>query len=233
MAGYRSCFAASLSFLTFEPSLRSVGRSGRRLSPTASVAATLLFVLMLSMSARAAFKAVIEADLDGDGRVERIDLDSDRGVALQVSRDGKLLWSGVSGSWKPWKMQLADVDGDGKPEIVVGVFKSTKFFPKPHNCLFIYGWSGEQAYSKWLGSSLGRPFTDFLFADLDNKPGDELVAIETTLERKAGVAVYRWNSFGFTLDRRQGEWGSVKLLSADGGRISIKADGRIVFIPVE
>ncbi len=103
----------------------------------------------------------IEADLDLDGRVERIDIDRDREQTLQIRRGKKLLWEGVPAAWKPWKIEIADADGDGQFEIIVGVFKATKFFTKPHNCLFIYGFSGKSAFPKWLGSSLSRPFTDF------------------------------------------------------------------------
>ncbi len=179
------------------------------------------------------YKAFFESDLDRDGRVERIELDSEREMTLQITRSGRSVWSGVPSKWKPWKLQIADVDGDGKPEIAIGVFKSTKFFPKPHNCLFIYGWSGDEASPKWLGSSLGRPFTEFLFADLNDVPGDELLAIETSRDSKPSIAVYRWDSFGFTLVRRHGEWARAEILDADRGRISIVTDGGTIVLPFD
>ena len=129
-------------------------------------------------------------------------------------------------------LAVADVDGDGRREIVVGIFKATKFFRKPHNCLFIYDWKGDRAQPKWLGSSLGRPFTDFLFADLDaGAPGDELIALETTLTGKKSLAVYHWNSFGFTLDWERGEWRSANLLGATGGggvEVEVENQKRII-----
>lgn len=171
---------------------------------------------------------VTESDLDRDGRVERIELNSDRAPTLNVWHNDRLMWSGIPRSWKPWKLEIADVDGDGKLEIVVGVFKSTKFFPKPHNCLFIYGWAGDHAFPKWLGSSLGRPFTDFLFADLDGQTGDELIAMESSLEGKKSVSAYRWNGFGFTLDWRDGDWQTAKLIDAKNGEIFLEADGKLI-----
>lgn len=175
------------------------------------------------------FSRLIEADLDFDGKTERIDLNSEREQTLQIWRGKRLLWQGVPSRWKPWKLEIADVDGDGQREIIVGIFKATKFFPKAHNCLFVYGWAGGRAHPKWLGSSLARPFTDFLFANLDNETGDELVALETTLDEKKSLAVYRWNSFGFTLDRRRGEWGSARILGAKKGEVSVEADGKQIF----
>jgi hypothetical protein len=191
--------------------------------------AVLLGILFVDGHA-GSFTALIDADLDGDGTGERIELDSARDKTLEIRRDKKLLWSGVPAEWRPWKLAIADVDSDGKNEIVVGVFKPTKFFPKPHNCLFIYGWQGDHAFPKWLGSTLGRPFTDFLFANLDGVAGEELIALETTLEGKRSVAAYRWNSFGFTMDWQKGEWGSANLLSSQGANIAIEADGKKILL---
>ena len=193
--------------------------------------ALILTVGLSSVNASAeSYKRSIEADLDLDGKAERIDLNAGRENTLQIRRGKRLLWQGVPAAWNPWKIEIADVDGDGRSEIIVGVFKATKFFTAPHNCLFIYEFSGETALPKWLGSSLSRPFTDFIFADLDNEAGDELIAMETTLEKRKGVSVYHWNSFGFTLARRRGEWLSAKILGLEKGMILIEADGQQILI---
>ncbi len=204
---------------------KSIG--SRALQPIALI---LLIGLSSISTSSQSIRESIDADLDSDGKVERIDLDVDREQTLQIRRGKQLLWQGVPARWKPWKIEIADVDGDGRREIIVGVFKSTKFFPKPHNCLFIYGFNGETAFPKWLGSSLSRPFADFTFADLDNEAGDELIAMETTLEGRISVAVYHWNSFGFTLDWSQGDWQLAKLLGVENGLIQVEADGKDVFL---
>ena len=170
--------------------------------------------------------AVFESDLDRDGKLERLSLDPGRDPALSIRRGKRLLWQGVPQRWNPWKLMIADVDGDGKREIVVGVYKSTRYFPKPHNCLFIYGWDGQRASPKWLGSSLSRPFTDFTFTDLDGSgAGEELIAVEMTLDGKQCVAIYKWNGFGFTLDWQRGGWQSVRLITAGNGQVIVEADG--------
>lgn len=176
------------------------------------------------------FKKQIEVDLDSDGKLESIVLDSKYPKSLQIRQNAKLKWQGVPAKWKPWKLDIADVDGDGVKEIVIGVFKSTKFFSKPHNCLFIYGWNGKKAFPKWLGSSLSRPFTEFMFADLDNQKGDELIAMETTLKGKKSISVYKWNGFGFTVEWRQGDWDTAKILDIENGQISVKANGEKILI---
>lgn len=193
-----------------------------------------LIVAVFSINGFAkSFIALIEADLDLDGKTERIELNSENDFALQVKHGGKLMWEGVPSRWNPWKLEIADVDGDGKHEIIIGIIKSTKFFPKPHNCLFIYDWKNGHAFPKWLGSSLGKPFTDFLFADLDNMVGDELIALETNLDGKKSLAVYRWNSFGFTLDWQYGNWQTAKILGVKNGQISLETDEKSIFLSMD
>ncbi len=189
--------------------------------------ALILLIGLSSISASTQLvKRSIKADLDLDGKVEQIHLNGSQEQTLQIRRGKKLLWQGVPAKWKPWKIEIADVDGDGRREMIVGVFKATKFFAKPHNCLFIYGFAGETAFPKWLGSSLSRPFTDFTFADMDNEGGDELIAMETTLEGRLSLAVYHWNSFGFTLDWHRGEWQTAKIVDVENGLILVEADGK-------
>lgn len=166
----------------------------------------------------------LESDLDGDGRIERIRLDKESDPALSVERGSRVLWRGVPASWKPWKLMVADVDGDGRREIVVGVYKSTRFFPKPHNCLFIYAWDGRRAHPKWLGSSLSRPFVDFAFVDTDGDKEEELAAIEMKRDGRLCLALYSWNGFGFTVDWRGGDWQKARLIKAAKDGITVEAD---------
>ena len=167
----------------------------------------------------------LEFDLDGDGRRERLRLDKASDPSLSVQHGKLVRWRGVPARWKPWKLMVADVDGDGRSEIIVGVYKSTRFFPKPHNCLFIYGWDGRRAYPKWLGSSLSKPFVDFAFVKGEGNSPEELVAIEIKRDGRMCVAVYLWNGFGFTLDWQSGDWRQARLIEATKGGIIVEADG--------
>lgn len=197
----------------------------RRLTQALSL---LLLLCATVVTSRAAGTVSVEADLDGDGRVERITLDATRDPAVSVRRGRRLLWEGVHGRWRPWKLTIADVDGDGRKEIVVGVFKATKFIPRPHNCIFIYDWDGRRAAPKWLGSTLSRPFTDFGFADTNGDGRDELYAVETRRDSRQALAAYSWNGFGFTQDWERGDWLKAALLSVTREEITIQADGRRV-----
>lgn len=171
-------------------------------------------------------RTVIEGDLDGDGRRERVVLDVRRDPSLSVWRADRRLWQGVRRAWKPWKAALGDVDGDGKRDIAVGLFKSTRFFPDPHSCLFIYQFNGRRVAPKWLGSNLSKPFTDFLFADLDGDGSDNLIALETLRDGRRCITVYSWNGFGFTADWHEGRWEKAALLGGQRGAVVVLADGR-------
>lgn len=175
----------------------------------------------------------IRIDLGADGRSEMVTLDSGQDPALIVRRGKRVLWRGVPARWKPWKLMVADVDGDGRQEIIVGVYKATHYFPQPHNCLFIYGWDGKSVAPKWLGSTLSKPFTDFTFADLDRDGHEELVAVETTRDGRRSVAVYSWNGFGFTLDWQRGAWQSARLITNERGQVVVEADGATIALTRE
>jgi hypothetical protein len=173
---------------------------------------------------------VIAADLDGDGRRERIVLDVRRNPTLSIRRGARRLWQGVPSRWRPWKLAVADVDGDGKREVVVGVHKATRFFPRPHNCLFVYRFDGRTVQARWLGSSLSKPFTDFVFANLDGDRAEELVAVESTKDGRRCAVVYSWNGFGFTADRQQGSWRTARLETPRPGSVVVIADAKRVRI---
>ncbi|MDF2672019.1 MAG: hypothetical protein K0R09_284 [Clostridiales bacterium] len=97
----------------------------------------------------------------------------------------------------PWKVQTADVDGDGVKEISVGVYKTTVFHPVMAKRPFVYGWDGKGIYSKWLGSRLSKPFDDYIFTDIDGDKMEEIIAIELGEDGKKLLNSYKWKGFGF------------------------------------
>lgn len=97
----------------------------------------------------------------------------------------------------PWKIQTADVDGDGEKEISIGVYKESQFHPVKDKRPFIYNWNGDSISPKWRGSRLSRPFEDYIFLDIDNDGLDELISIEIFKNGKKIINSYKWKGFGF------------------------------------
>lgn len=97
----------------------------------------------------------------------------------------------------PWKVQTADVDGDGIIEISLGVYKEAPFHPVMAKRPFIYSWQENGLVPKWQGSRLSRPFEDYIFADLDGSGGDELIASELLENGGKVLQAYSWKGFGF------------------------------------
>lgn len=125
------------------------------------------------------------------------------------------IWRGL-GSLNPWKVLIADADGDGLEEIAVGVYKKSRFHPIMAKRLFVYSWDGEGLQPKWLGSRLSRPFTDFAFMD------GKLVAIEETRDQAMELAVYEWNGFGFSREWSGCKFARMSDLSEGDGVIRVR-----------
>jgi hypothetical protein len=164
-------------------------------------------------------KQLLLADFNGK-RCLAVLTDGEKPVSLyEVTPDAlKEIWSGLSKSLKPWKLQIGDVDGDGSEDLMVGVYKKARFHPVMAYRPFVYGWDGKTMYPKWLGSRLSRPFTDFVLADFGS--GVRIVAVEQTREGANELAVYRWDGFG--VSREWNGAGAEKLTDLEAIKQSIR-----------
>lgn len=117
-----------------------------------------------------------------------VSLQKDRGNRIQVY-DMKNL--------NPWRVHIADVDGDGIKELSIGVYKKARLDPVMAKRPFLYAWNGKTIYPKWLGSRLSRPFDDYVFCDVNDDSVDELISVELADNGSKLINVYRWKSFGF------------------------------------
>lgn len=147
-----------------------------------------------------------QADLNGDGQVEVVQITyktvengHPMGGEIVVMRETA---EGLVPIWRernlnPWKLRLADVDGDGEKEIIVGVWKKSPKDPVMARRVFVWSWNGERMLPKWLGSRLSRRFEDFEVRDINNDGWAELLAMEISPGKPKRIGMYRWRSFGF------------------------------------
>ena len=109
-------------------------------------------------------------------------------------RQGGREWT--SEIYPMWTAKLADLDGDGRHQIVVGMWSYQMRHDEslPRRTLWVLGWDGRRLYPEWRGSGLARPMEDFSIVSASG--ADELVATERAGERCLSTT-YRWTGFGF------------------------------------
>ncbi|WP_052636440.1 hypothetical protein [Peptoclostridium litorale] len=140
----------------------------------------------------------------------------------------------------PHDINTSDVDGDGIFEISITMYKKTRFHPVMAERPYIYYWSEDSINPMWRGSRLSRPFSEYLFYDLDGDKREELIAIEYLENGSQLLNAYSWKGFGFEstaystaydeitgLKKRVDKSGASRLLA------QIDVDGKAEWIEVE
>ncbi|HWO11504.1 MAG TPA: hypothetical protein VNN80_18550 [Polyangiaceae bacterium] len=96
--------------------------------------------------------------------------------------------------YRAWKVDVADLDGDGTREVLLGIWSTTRRHeePEPHRTVWVLRWDAarHQLSEAWRGSALARPLRDF------GVEGERLVARERWQSR-CYRTTYAWNGFGF------------------------------------
>lgn len=169
---------------------------------------------------------------DDDGKLTDAAVRSDAAGAARQEVAGdkretmvlKQLYRFDMGEINPWKVQTCDVDGDGRKEISVGVYKKAVFHPVFAKRPFIYDWADGHMSPKWLGSRLARPFDDYVFSDINSDGKDELISDELLADGRKAVNSYGWKGFGFESTGGSRSYEDILgLRSATGSSIEIKA----------
>ncbi len=118
----------------------------------------------------------------------------EQGFTLRKQHDS-LYWLN---DWKlpypVYQFQTGDVDGNGSIDAIVGVIKSTRFFPEKARRIFIFKEVNKKARPMWLGSKLGGILEDFRFID------GKIRALESTTDSLYVVSDYVWGGFGMKFD---------------------------------
>lgn len=101
------------------------------------------------------------------------------------------------GDFRPWRVRVADLDGDGRDEILLGVFKSTRYHRNKARRLFVYGHRGGRIYPRWLGSQLAADLRDFGARPLGSDKKATLITWGRSKQGKWRATRHRWTGFGF------------------------------------
>jgi hypothetical protein len=176
-------------------------------------------VLLLSGSANCGAPSPIceKGDLDGDGISEDYSLSNN---VLTVTEGSMQLWQSP-GDYQVDSFALGDIDNDGKPNLVISLWKKGSFGElKPFwhtekdtsykNHLFVYKLQEDKFRQVWCSSDLDRPILSFKVRDVDGDGRNELVVREGQYKKiskdrytpdpdgSVRTTVWQWDEFGFS-----------------------------------
>lgn len=183
------------------------------------------------------------ADLDGDGRSERLALSDDRATILAGNQT---LWQ-TPDEWRVTQAALTDFNRDGVPEATLLVWRPFRPWPAdrwlPHggriagfhdgqgdSCqLILIGWRGNRYGELWAGSALARPVLRFAAADLNDDGAQELAVLQGGYTEQGSTPaqvlnIWIWNGFGFELvSSAEGSFLDLSLAEDGAGRVVVVA----------
>jgi hypothetical protein len=161
---------------------------------------------------------------------------------LTISENEKIIWSSNQVWWVD-SYYIADVDGDGKNNLALSVWKSGNFGsskpfwikendPAVKNHFFVFSFKDKRVVPLWQSSNLSVPNCEFLLSDLDSDKIMELVVLEGTYNDNQTcesnyLAVWQWNDWGFSNEYRS-EMGVFMNLE-----LGKRGSGKVVRVEIE
>lgn len=97
-------------------------------------------------------------------------------------------------NYQPYQLDTADVNRDGRTDIIVGLIKSTEFDPEEKKRLFILQIDEGQLRPLWLGSKVCQQLIDF-----KAMTNGVVRTLEKTNTGNYAIGHYEWQGFGLTL----------------------------------
>lgn len=120
---------------------------------------------------------------------------------VRVLRWGEGQWLTIAhSSDRPiWHLEIGDVNGDGRDEIIAGLWQRSKLDPNVARRVYVYGVDAKRRsfVPLWRGSALSRPFRDIRLVKCGTKC--DLAAIESqhNYPECEWISLYKWDEFGF------------------------------------
>jgi hypothetical protein len=155
-------------------------------------------ITIIALSLASCARNSVEICRTDFGRVVVVDAEDSLATLLHIADTGDTL--------SVWPLRHAgyhydygDVNGDGLPEIVVGVIKKTRYWRDEDKRLFIFKlFDGQLIRPLWLGSRLGCPIVTFRI-ERDSTPA-RIISTEQCGDSIKKV-MYRIKGFGVKFER--------------------------------
>lgn len=182
-----------------------------------------------------------EADLDGNGAPERLELTDG---LLKIYSGSEITWQSPK-EWQIIQAAIVDLNHDGLPEVALLLWRPFKAWPvdqwlpnggriadfhdaNGQSChVILIGWRNHGYQELWAGSPMADPIKSFSVADLDGDNIQELVALETRYSEPRSapgrtLKVWKWNGFGFSIvSSVDGSFNKMALVQRIDGQILI------------
>jgi hypothetical protein len=189
------------------------------------------------------FQPINSFDFDGDATLEMMELANGQAI-IQSGR--KIRWQSPS-TWLVKQAQIADLNNDGLPEVILLVWRKFKPWPVDtwlpnggrisqfHNAagmschIILIGWNGSSFRERWAGSAMAEPVKAFAVADLTGNGKQLLVTLESQYDDPPSapaekLKAWEWNGFGFTVvSQVSGAFNQLAIARENNGRLLILA----------